>query len=175
MNAKAGAAKQRYEALIQLLQTADTIWNASRLFFERWNLSPSQFNVLNLLHSQRSGLSQAELSRQLIMNRSNVTGLIDRLERRRLVARRDVATDRRAYRVILTPSGRRLLKRILPAYHQGAGRVWDGFSAKAVREAVATLHRVSRNAQRAASESQIQAKAGMNTVPRGGKQGRHSK
>src|SRR5215470_12401630 len=108
MSARAQS-KRRYQALIQLLRTADTIWNASRLFFERWDLSPSQFNVLNLLYSERFGLSQAELSRQLIMHRSNVTGLVDRLEHRRLVARRDVAADRRAYRVVLTPAGKRLV------------------------------------------------------------------
>jgi DNA-binding MarR family transcriptional regulator len=151
MSAKAQS-KRRYQALIQLLRTADTIWNASRLFFERWDLSPSQFNVLNLLYSERFGLSQAELSRQLIMHRSNVTGLVDRLEHRRLVARQDVAADRRAYRVVLTPAGKRLVNRILPAYHKGARRVWDGFSMKAIQEAVATFHRVSRNAEWVASE-----------------------
>jgi DNA-binding MarR family transcriptional regulator len=153
MSAKAGEAARRYDALIQLLRTADTIWNASRLFFEQWELSPSQFNVLNLLHSQPNGLSQMELSRQLIMHRSNVTGLIDRLERRQLVARKEVATDRRAYRVVLTPAGKRLLKRILPAYHEGAGRIWDRFSMKAIRTVVSALVRVSRNAERVAADS----------------------
>ena len=171
MSSRAGVAKQRYDALIQLLRTADKIWNASRLFFERWNLSPSQFNVLNLLHSQRSGLSQTELSRQLIMHRSNVTGLIDRLERRQLVARKDVATDRRAYRVILTPAGKQLLKRVLPAYHHGARRVWDGISVKGIGEVVSALHRASRNAQWVASESEVELKPAMNTGLRSRKAG----
>ena len=39
----------RYQALIELLRTAENLWNASRVFFARWELSPSQFNVLNLL------------------------------------------------------------------------------------------------------------------------------
>src|SRR5690349_19868619 len=92
--------QSRYDALLQVLRTADRIWNTSRLFFERWDLSPSQFNVLNLLYNHPDGLSQIELSRQLIMHRSNVTGLVDRLERRSLVQRNDLATDRRAYRVV---------------------------------------------------------------------------
>ena len=95
----------RYRALLQLLRTTETLWNASRVFFERWRLSPSQFNVLNLLAGHPDGLSQTELSRQLIMHRSNVTGLIDRLEARRLVQRRDTTADRRAYRVVLSPPG----------------------------------------------------------------------
>ena len=51
-----------YRALMELLRAADTVWNASRLFFERWDLSPSQFNVLNLLRLNPSGLSQTDPS-----------------------------------------------------------------------------------------------------------------
>src|ERR1700733_10022948 len=94
----------RYQALIELLRTAETLWNASRAFFARWDLSPSQFNVLNLLHDLPGGCSQIELSRQLIMHRSNVTGLVDRLESRGLLRRTDSPTDRRAFTVILTPA-----------------------------------------------------------------------
>ena len=72
-------AKTRYMALLQLLGTADSIWNASRIFFAAWNLSPSQFNVLNLLRGHPGGLTQTDLSRRLIMHRCNVTGLSDRL------------------------------------------------------------------------------------------------
>src|SRR5438552_11256890 len=104
----------RYQALLQLLRTAEALWNASRSFFTRWDLSPSQFNVLNLLYDLSAGCTQIELSRSLIMHRSNVTGLVDRLEARGLVQRRDVAHDRRAYRVVLTTAGKKLVRQILP-------------------------------------------------------------
>src|SRR5260221_13601032 len=92
----------RYQALIELLQTAESLWNASRFFFARWDLSPSQFNILSLLHDVPGGCSQIELSRQLIMHRSNVTGLVDRLEARGLLQRRPNPTDRRAFNVVIT-------------------------------------------------------------------------
>src|SRR5580704_3179201 len=98
----------RYQALIELLRTAETLWNASRVFFARWDLSPSQFNVLNLLHDLPEGCTQIELSRQLIMHRSNVTGLVDRLEARGLLRRRESPGDRRAFNVVLTPAGQKL-------------------------------------------------------------------
>jgi len=117
-----------------LLRTADGLWNASRVFFARWDLSPSQFSVLNLLRDAREGFSQTELSRLLVMHRSNVTGLIDRLEQRRLVARRDNAADRRAWRVQLTASGAALLAEILPHYYEVAEAVWGGMALSRVRE-----------------------------------------
>ena len=144
----------RYQALMELLRTSDTIWNASRTFFDRWKLSPSQFNVLNLLHSTPDGLSQTELGRQLIMHRSNLTGLADRLEKRRLVQRKDVAADRRAYRVVLTRAGDRLMSEILPLYYERATRVWDTLPPKRAAELVADLRQLAFNAQRIAGEAE---------------------
>ena len=140
-----------YRALMELLRTADVVWDASRLFFERWELSPSQFNVLNLLRLNPAGLTQTDLSRQLIMHRSNVTGLLDRLERRGLVVRRDVAADRRAYNVVLTPAGVRLLRAILPCYYRDAARVWDRLPARRAAELIAGLRQVARNARQIAA------------------------
>ena len=141
-----------YRALMELLRTADTLWNASQIFFERWDLSPSQFNVLNLLHLNPDGLSQTDLSRQLIMHRSNLTGLVDRLEKRGLVARREVAADRRAYSVVLTAAGTRLLRDILPRYYDEAARVWDRLPARRAAELIADLQQVARNAQHVAGK-----------------------
>jgi MarR family transcriptional regulator, 2-MHQ and catechol-resistance regulon repressor len=152
MRTKQAEADPRYQALIELLRTADTIWDASRVFFARWDLSPSQFNVLNLLRLEPAGLSQTELSRQLIMHRSNVTGLVDRLEKRELVERKDAAADRRAYSVVLTSTGAALLQEILPEYFRGAKGVWAHVSAQRAAELVADLRQVARNTERIAGE-----------------------
>jgi DNA-binding MarR family transcriptional regulator len=151
MNAMLSAPGPRYAATLQLLRTAETLWNGSRLFFARWDLSPSQFNILNLLYDRPAGLSQIELSRELIMHRSNVTGLIDRLEGRRLVCRREAPGDRRAYRVALTASGQRLIREILPFYFRAAEDVWDGLPVKRVRQLVAEMKKVSAAAERVAA------------------------
>lgn len=154
MNAKLSAEPHlslRYRALLQLLRTADTIWNASRLYFARWDLGPSQFNVLNLLHGAPDGLSQSELSRELIMHRSNVTGLVDRLEARGLLQRKEEKADRRAYRVVLTPAGERLMREILPGYHSGAEQILGSLSEKRVREIMADLQHAAEQARSVAT------------------------
>jgi MarR family 2-MHQ and catechol resistance regulon transcriptional repressor len=142
-----------YRVLMELLRTADTVWNASRVFFERWDLSPSQFNVLNLLQFNPDGLSQTDLSRQLIMHRSNLTGLVDRLEKRGLVARREVAEDRRAYSVVLTAAGARMLSDIMPRYYKDAAQVWGKLPARRAAELIADLQQVAQNAQHIAAKS----------------------
>src|SRR5262245_4095371 len=137
----------RYQALLQLLRTSETLWNASRVFFARWDLSPSQFNVLNLLQGCSDGCTQIELSRRLIMHRSNVTGLVDRLEKRGLLRRQANATDRRAYAVVLTAAGTKLMRELLPHYHRAAEHVWGKMPVKRAEQLVAELKEVVRNAE----------------------------
>lgn len=140
---------ERYQALLQVLRTAETLWNCSRIFFARWQLSPSQFNLLNLLAAPPHSASQTDLSRKLLTHRSNVTGLIDRLEKRGLLRRSDDPGDRRAYRVRLTPRGEKLLQEILPHYLQAATEVWQRTPLPEVRSVLNSLERLADNAERA--------------------------
>jgi DNA-binding MarR family transcriptional regulator len=142
----------RYETLIRLLFTADTVWNLSRGFFSRWQLSPSQFNVLNLLHDLPEGMSQTALGRQLLMHRSNLTGLVDKLEQRGLVERRAVPGDRRTYRVVLTTPGTKLVGEILPHYYRGAELVLGGLSAERATRLARELDEICARAGHAALE-----------------------
>jgi DNA-binding MarR family transcriptional regulator len=70
-------------------------------------LSPVQLQVLHVLAPDRP-LAMGELARTLACDRSNVTGLIDRLESRRLVERRPSPRDRRVKVLVLTPTGARV-------------------------------------------------------------------
>ena len=150
MKRKTNSPGPRYAALIQLLRTAEELWNASRVFFARWDLSPSQFNLLNVLTDFPDGCTQSDLSRQLIMHRSNVTGLVDRLEERGLVARKENTEDRRAWLVVLTPAGRKLLAEILPHYYTAAEQVWGKLPAVRAKQLLSELAVISDNATRAA-------------------------
>jgi DNA-binding MarR family transcriptional regulator len=142
----------RYDALLQLVRTAEALWSASHALFARWDLSPSQFNLLNLLYPEPAGASQVELSRALIMHRSNITGLVDRLQARGLVQRRERAGDRRTNQVVLTPAGASLVREILPHYHAAAERVWGDLPAARAVAIAADLERVFDNALREAGE-----------------------
>jgi len=150
MKRKTALPDSRYAALIQLLRTAEELWNASRVFFARWDLSPSQFNLLNVLTDFPDGCTQSELSRQLIMHRSNVTGLVDRLEARGLVVRKENASDRRAWLVVLTPAARKLVAEIYPHYYAAAEQVFGKLPASRAQQLVAELSTISDNATRAA-------------------------
>lgn len=74
------------------------------------DLHPAQAGALLQL---ADALPMHELAAELGCDNSNVTGLVDRLEARGLVARQESPTDRRVRHVVLTAAGRRLRQRLL--------------------------------------------------------------
>jgi MarR family 2-MHQ and catechol resistance regulon transcriptional repressor len=81
--------------------------------FRRHGLSQPRFAVLmTLRRSSPDGTSLTGIARSIFVSNTNVTGLVDRLERDRLVERRRDPEDRRARRVVLTSAGHAVLERV---------------------------------------------------------------
>ncbi|WP_328393960.1 MarR family winged helix-turn-helix transcriptional regulator [Nocardia sp. NBC_00416] len=72
----------------------------------RHELTPQQLHVLCMLLDGPVGMS--ELSRMMHLERSSMTGSVDRVVKRGLVSRMPDANDRRACVVTLSDEGRRL-------------------------------------------------------------------
>jgi hypothetical protein len=64
-----------------------------------------------------------------------------------------VVADRRAYSVVLTTAGTRLLGEILPRYYEGAARVWHRLSARRAADLIADLQQVAQNAKKIAAKT----------------------
>ena len=70
-------------------------------------LSIAKFETLSVLVSQGQSISLGELAAKLVCVKSNVTQLVDRLEKEGLVKRVDDPADRRAVRAEVTALGRK--------------------------------------------------------------------
>jgi len=105
-----------YECVIQALRTANLLWRESRRLFRPFGITEAQYNVLHLLGQHPEGMSQKELSNLLVVDSSNVTLLLNRMEKRKWITRRTVLQDRRVYNVCLTSSGNTLWEKIRPHY-----------------------------------------------------------
>jgi DNA-binding MarR family transcriptional regulator len=74
-----------------------------------------------------------------VVDRSNVTGLIDRMETAGWVRRVDDPADRRVYRVALTPAGRRLWQKVAPDYESVVAQVTGELGPVEIARGVAVL------------------------------------
>jgi DNA-binding MarR family transcriptional regulator len=92
------------------------------------HLSLIQARLLGILRD-REPTMQA-LARLLDLDKSSVTGLVDRAEQRGLVRRTQAIDDRRMIRVTLTPSGRRLVDAVAEAVTSEVRSATAGLSSE---------------------------------------------
>lgn len=93
-----------YTMLMKIFYLLD---DCDRHFLAEHSLSIRQFWALKHLDEEH-GRSMVDLSRVLFTDKSNMTGIVDRLERLDLAVRIPASHDRRVILIKLTPQGRHL-------------------------------------------------------------------
>jgi DNA-binding MarR family transcriptional regulator len=136
----------RIELVTKVMATADAFLREGHKLFRPFGLTSAQYNVLNILIHHPDGLSQRELGDRLVVDRSNVTGLLDRLEKSGRVRRKDDPEDRRVYRVSLTPAGQALWARVHPRYLDVVAQVTRGLPVSGMRACLDTLSQLESRA-----------------------------
>lgn len=131
-----------------VMATADVFLRESQRLFRPHGLTAAQYNVLNVLAPEAAGMSQRELSDHLVVDRSNVTGLLDRMEKAGWVRRDDDPADRRVYRVTLTPAGRKLWTKVEPLYRAVVSQVMRGMTNKQMADCLDLLNKLADAAAR---------------------------
>jgi len=106
---RADPAREAWALMFELVLTHRAHVAAALAEYE---LSPMQAHVLRLLEPG-APVAMRQLAGALSCDASNVTGIVDRLELRRLVERRSAAHDRRVKFLALTREGAALRRRIL--------------------------------------------------------------
>jgi len=74
---------------------------------EPYNLTPPQMAALSFLW-KKDGISQVQLGDLMGADRTTVSGIIDRLEKRGLVVRKGSPSDRRSFTLYITEKGKSL-------------------------------------------------------------------
>ncbi len=87
----------------------------------RHDLTVAQVRLLGILRDREPGMMH--LAQHLGLDKSSVTGLVDRAERRGLVQRRSVSEDGRAVRVGTTALGRHLTEQAEVDINQRIGAI----------------------------------------------------
>jgi len=104
-------------------------------------ISPTLYGALTVVEAN-PGLKQSELAHAVQLDRSTVVSVVDTLQRRGLVARRQLDGDRRANAVVLTAKGEQLLKEIRPLVAEHETQLAAGLSTRDRARLIELLERV---------------------------------
>jgi DNA-binding MarR family transcriptional regulator len=99
-------------AFLDLLRTTDALSRRPAELLKTEDLSANQYNVLRILRGAPDGLPCGEIGNRMITRDPDVTRLLDRLEKRRLIARSRQSRDRRMVLARITIQGLSLLARL---------------------------------------------------------------
>jgi len=119
--------------------------HAASLFGERLSaleLTPPDAGILRLLRVA-AGISQQDLSTRLQIHPSRLVAILDNLENRKLVERKQNPNDRRLYSLHLTKNGGEILERIGRVAREHQDALLAALSTEEREQLTGLLHRIA--------------------------------
>ena len=135
-----------HECLLNILYTATMLYKTSYVYFRQYGITDAQFNVLIQLHyAKHQGLAQVDLGRRLVVNKADMTGIIDRLEKAGLVRRENYPKDRRVNIIKITRKGRDTVNKLEPGYFTGVIKLMSGMAKNDMKTIIKGMERIREN------------------------------
>jgi DNA-binding MarR family transcriptional regulator len=97
---------------LEMMRTMEALSHRFAQVFKAEDLSSTQYNVLRILRGSPEGLPCGEIGKRMVTRDSDITRVLDRLEKRSLVTRCRESKDRRTVWTRITPEGLELLARL---------------------------------------------------------------
>jgi DNA-binding MarR family transcriptional regulator len=99
-------------AHLEMMRTMEVLSHRFAQVLKAEDLSSTQYNVLRILRGAPEGLACGEIGNRMVTRDSDITRLLDRLEKRSLISRSRESKDRRTVWTRITSEGLSLLARL---------------------------------------------------------------
>src|SRR5580698_10557832 len=99
-------------AHLEMMRATEALSHRFTQVFKAHDLSSTQYNVLRILRGASEGLPCGEIRNRMVTRDSDITRLLDRLEKRTLISRCRESKDRRTVMASITQEGLELLGRL---------------------------------------------------------------
>jgi MarR family transcriptional regulator, organic hydroperoxide resistance regulator len=109
-----------------------------------YDITPEQWAVLNRLWEE-DGLSQVELAERTFKDKPGTTRILNLLEKKGVVIRRQDEGDRRVLRVFLTKVGKDLKDKLIPCAEEVLNKSGKNLTKQELAQFKLTLHRILNN------------------------------
>lgn len=106
------------DVYIKLQRAAETVMTRTTAHLADYDLSVSQFAVLEALY-HLGVLSQRDLATKLLQSTGNISTVLKKMEKRGMISRERDAKDNRYMQVCITDAGEEILKRCFEPHVRG--------------------------------------------------------
>lgn len=109
---------RRERALLNILHTGNALRTHFTAYFRERDLTEPQFNVLRILRGQQGrSMNLFEVGKRMVHRESNVSRIVDKLEAKGLVVRKEEETNRRRVDISILPQGLAVIEAMTPSLH----------------------------------------------------------
>jgi DNA-binding MarR family transcriptional regulator len=105
-----------------------------------YDLTPVQYAALAAVGAN-PGVDQVTLAGLIALDRTTITGVVDRLVQKGLITRQESSRDRRARELTMTVAGRRILRGMTPAVDGAQRLMLRGLSDKEAKDLLRLLQK----------------------------------
>ena len=110
---------------------------------DKVGLTSPQFYVLATI-GYAGGLPFGEIGAKMMVTVSNLTGIVDRLEEKKLVTRKRDENDRRVVHVVLTDKGAKVYKSTIPLFESSVSKIFTILASPEQKELSALLRKLNQ-------------------------------
>ncbi|MDR6121082.1 MarR family 2-MHQ and catechol resistance regulon transcriptional repressor [Bacillus sp. SLBN-46] len=125
-----------------LMQTSKEIHERMKLEMTKYNLSITEFSVLEVLYNKGKQTIQ-QIGHRILITSGSMTYVIDRLEQKGMLNRSACPNDRRAIHVALTANGNSLMEEIMPKHQELVNNMFGSLDSHESELLVKLLKKVS--------------------------------
>lgn len=112
---KAAAQESFIPVMRELVRAYQSYATYSQTHVRELGLTPAQFDVIATL-GNTEGMTMGDVAEKTLVTKGTLTGIIDRLEQKKLVRREVPQGNRRCFMLVLTEEGERVFEDVFPAH-----------------------------------------------------------
>jgi DNA-binding MarR family transcriptional regulator len=100
---------EHQKAAINLIYTSNWLNEQMKYFFDNYDITAQQFNILRILRGAGEPLSTMQIRERMLDKMSDTSRIVDRLVKKEMAKKNIRKTDRRLVDVTITEKGKELL------------------------------------------------------------------
>jgi homoprotocatechuate degradation regulator HpaR len=127
---------------MMLYRALDAVMPRFRRIFNEFGLTEQQWRVLRVLW-EHDGIAFGDLSGMTLIPAPSLVGVVDRLSRQGLVARRRSDSDRRQVFVLATEDGKELHRKVRPLVDEAYAELRSSIEVDAWEQLISGLERLA--------------------------------
>lgn len=116
------------KSIINIIKTYAMIINIYEEAFIKYKISESKFYVLLLLSESSDGIALSSIGEALLVTKANITGLLNRMEKEKLVEKRVNKDDKRSVKAYITSRGSEILNLIKKEHFNLSKKIMQNIS-----------------------------------------------